>query len=103
VSGAAPLYNEAGKYVGPSGNIGFWWNLDPSSWSPISTASPSPAGQGPVVELAVTTISGHCTYRVEFTVPRVPVGTYAIVPYEFSRNSSSPFQTLRFRVVAGSP
>jgi hypothetical protein len=100
MGGNTPLFNEAGRYLGPSGKIGFWFNLPPGAWAYVySSQAPPSSNQGtPVIHLGEAHVKGQCSYRVTFKVPDVPPGIYDIVPIEHGRGSSSAFQPLEFRV-----
>src|SRR5687767_6927479 len=79
LSGAVPVQNEAGNYVGPGdGKLVLWWNLDPEQW-PTALApeieSPVPArANEPVVKLGRVFPRGHCRYAMSFEVPRARPG-----------------------------
>src|SRR5207248_1659099 len=90
MSGNTPLFNEAGHYIGPSGDIGFWFNLPWGSWeSAYSSQSPTSYRGVPVLGLGDANVNGVCTYRVTFRIPSVPPGGYDIVPIEHSRGGSA--------------
>jgi hypothetical protein len=100
MGGYTPLFNEAHHYVGPSGRIGFWFNLPLNAWPRLySTQRPPPSSRGvPVIHLGEADVAGQCSYRVTFKVPAVPPGVYLVVPIEHGRGSSSPFGALEFHV-----
>lgn len=101
MGGYTPLFNEAGRYLGPSGKIGFWFNL-PAEWEEVYSSLPPPTSNNglPVIRLGEADVAGQCSYRVTFDVPDVPPGVYDIVPIQHGQGSSSAFLPLEFRVTA---
>jgi hypothetical protein len=98
-----PLFNKAGRYLGPKGKIGFWFNLPFNRWtSAYTTAGPPHSANGvPVVHLGEATVAGHCSYRVMFTVPNVPPGIYGIVAIEhIDGNAAALGRPIEFRVTS---
>jgi hypothetical protein len=100
MGGYTPLFNEAHHYVGPSGRIGFWFNLPLSAWPRLYSAQRPPRSSGgvAVIHLGEADVAGQCSYRVMFKVPAVPPGVYLVVPIEHGRGSSSAFEALEFHV-----
>lgn len=100
MGGYTPLFNEAGRYLGPSGRIGFWFNLPPDGWEEIySSLEPPASNEGvPVIHLGEAVVEGQCSYRVTFRVPDVPPGIYEIVPIEHGHGGSAAFAATEFRV-----
>ncbi len=86
-----PLFSKAGHYLGPSGKIGFWFNLPFDSWEAAYTPHGPPPSHNsvPVFHLGEAQVAGQCSYRVTFRVPNVPPGTYDIVAIEHSRGGSA--------------
>jgi hypothetical protein len=81
VSGNTPLFSKAGRYVGPTGKIGFWFNLPPDAWQDLYFGTPirPTTYQGsPVLHLGEANVRGRCSYHVTFAVPNVTPGTYAL-------------------------
>src|SRR5205823_2728427 len=76
-----PLFNEAGRYLGPSGKIGFWFVNLPFNDSEIgyTAKGPTTAEGAQLVHLGETSVVGQCSYRVAFSVPDVVPGTYGVV------------------------
>jgi len=100
IAGATPLFAKSGRYLGPRGRIGFWFNLPFSAWARVySDAGPPRASNGvPVVRLGEASVAGFCAYRVTFRVPSVPPGRYLIVPIEHEGHGAAAFAPLAFRV-----
>jgi len=106
VFGNVPTTSESGRYLGPSGSIEFWWNLDPENWvSAVGVSpTPSPASPSPVVNLGSAQVEGHCTYGVTFQVPAATAaGTYRVVGIESSGRSSASLAPVSFAVVPSGP
>jgi hypothetical protein len=104
MSGNTPLFNEAGHYLGPSGKIGFWFNLPFDTWEyAYSSQGPPTSNNGiPVFHLGEARVVGQCSYRVTFRVPDVLPGTYGIVPIEHSRGGSAALgKPIEFLVTFG--
>jgi hypothetical protein len=96
-----PLFNKAGHYLGPSGKIGFWFNLPFASWPAAYSSQGLPSSNNgvPVIHLGEAPVAGQCSYRVTFRVPEVPPGTYEIVSIEHSGGGSAALgQPIDFRV-----
>jgi hypothetical protein len=96
-----PLFNKAGRYLGPNGKIGFWFNLPFDRWtSAYTTGGPPRSANGvPVLHLGEATVADECSYRVMFTVPNVPAGTYGIVAIEhIDGNAAALGKPIEFRV-----
>jgi hypothetical protein len=103
VSENTPLFNKAGRYLGPTGKIGFWFNLPPESLGQMYNGDPPPStNQGaPVIHLGEANVQGKCSYRVTFHVPDVTPGTYTLVIIEHSEGGYAPLgKPIGFRVTA---
>ena len=102
MSGNTPLFNKAGRYLGPTGKIGFWFNLPFDDWVHVyfGQAPPSSNKGAPVIHLGEANVTGQCSYRVTFRVPDVSPGTYDIVPIEHGRGGAAAFPAIEFRVTA---
>jgi hypothetical protein len=100
VAGATPLFAESGRYRGPRGRIGLWFNLPFAAWTRVYSSSEPPTAKNgvPVIHLGEATVAGLCSYRITFRVPSVPPGRYLIVPIEHGLGSSAAFAPLAFRV-----
>jgi hypothetical protein len=100
MGGNTPLFNEAGRYLGPSGKIGFWFNLPFAAWTRVYPlpGAPSANGSVPVIHLGEADVRDECSYRVTFRVPTVPPGVYDIVPIEHGGGGSAAFPAIEFRV-----
>jgi hypothetical protein len=100
ITGNTPLFAKSGRYVGPEGLIGFWWNLAPAEWEHVYFGQTPPAtNQGAaVIHLGEVLVKDRCSYRVSFLVPDVPPGVYAIVPIEHGHGGAAALATLEFRV-----
>jgi hypothetical protein len=100
MGGNTPLFDKAGRYLGPSGKIGFWFNLPFGNWANVYFGHrPPDANDGiPVIHLGEANVAGECSYRVSFKVPEVPSGTYEILPISHTRNGSAAFEPIQFRV-----
>jgi hypothetical protein len=87
-----PLFDEAGRYIGPSGKIGFWFNMPFDRWETVYTSDrpPASANGAPVVHLGEASVADQCSYRVSFRVPDVPPGTYGVVAIEHGAGGSAP-------------
>ena len=102
LSEITPLFNEAGHYLGPSGKIGFWFVNLPFKSSEIgyNAQGPTTVNGAPVVHLGEASVEGQCSYRVGFTVPDVPPGTYGIVAIEHGGRSFAALgKPIEFRVM----
>ena len=108
---SGPIPHDGGKGGGPARpttEITAWWNLDMSEWWSALTHpdEPTAARQGPTVYLGQDDVREECDYRVEFTVPDVPAGTYDIVVLnggpDVGGPSHSALGAVPFRVTAGS-
>jgi hypothetical protein len=96
-----PLFNKAGHYLGPSGKIGFWFNLPFADWPAAYSSQGLPSSNNgvPVFHLGEAPVEGQCSYRVTFRVPEVPPGIYGIVPIEHSGGGSAALgKPIEFRV-----
>lgn len=103
VSGNTPLFNKAGRYLGPNGKIGFWFNLPSGAMGQMYFGGPPPStNQGsPVIHLGEANVQGKCSYRVTFQVPNLTPGTYTLVIIEHSRGGyASLGKPIDFRVTA---
>ena len=103
VSGNTPLFNEAGRYLRPTGKIGFWFNLPPDGWIHVYFGQTTPStNQGsPVIHLGEANVEGECSYHVTFAVPNVTPGNYSLVVIEHGRGSSAEVDVpIDFRVMA---
>jgi hypothetical protein len=100
VGGNTPLFDKAGRYLGPSGKIGFWFNLPPGGWEHVyfGGSRPHTFQRVPVIHLGEVDVSGRCSYRASFRVPEVPAGTYSIVPIEHGAHGAAAFASIEFRV-----
>lgn len=100
ISGNTPLLAKSGRYIGPVGLIGFWWNLPPSGWEHVYFGQTPPATSGgtAVIHLGEVLVKDQCSYRVSFLVPDVPQGLYPILPIEHGHGGAAAFATLEFRV-----
>lgn len=100
MNGNTPLFSEAGRYVGPTGKIGFWLNLPFGDWTHVYFGqTPPPSNNGaPVVHLGEANVEGQCSYRVTFMVPNIAPGRYKIVPIEHGGGGSAAFSPVEFRV-----
>jgi hypothetical protein len=90
-----------GSLHGPSGKIGFWFVNLPFTDSEIgyTAQGPTTANGAGLVHMGEASVAGQCSYRVTFTVPDVPVGTYGIVAIEHSgRGSAALGRPIEFRV-----
>jgi hypothetical protein len=103
VSENTPLFNKAGRYLGPTGKIGFWFNLPPESLGQMysGSAPPTTSHGAPVIHLGEANVQRKCSYRVSFHVPDVPPGTYSLVIIEHSGGGYAPLgKPIGFRVTA---
>ena len=102
VTGNTPLFSPAARYIGPTGKIGFWFNLPPNGWENIYSTVPAPTANSgaPIVHLGEASVQGRCSYRVTFTVPDMPPGSYPLVLIEHVHGSSSAFEPINFEVTA---
>jgi hypothetical protein len=101
VSENTPLFNKAGRYLGPNGKIGFWFNLPPEALGQMYVGDPPPSTyQGsPAIHLGEANVQGKCSYRVTFHVPNVTPGTYALIIIEHSGGGYAPLgKPIDFRV-----
>jgi len=100
LGGNTPLFAKSGRYLGPSGKIGFWFNLPPGGWEHVYFGGTPPHSfRGvSVFHLGEADVSGQCSYRVSFRVPIVPGGIYAIVPIEHDARGSAAFAPIELRV-----
>ncbi len=82
MGGNTPLFVKSGRYAGPTGKIGFWFNLPFDEWvRAYSRQGPPSSNTGaPVIHIGEVDVAGQCSYRLTFRVPEVPPGTYEIVP-----------------------
>ena len=98
VSGATPVYAEDGSYVGPVGEIQFWWNADPDHWHDALPGTPDPAPKNrsaDVVSLGAVKLS-DCTFEFEFEVPDVAPGDYPILPLALDFKDSGAWDSATF-------
>jgi len=105
VSGRLPLFDEAGKYVGPgTPSISAYWNLDLDHWTSIlrTPGSPSASVAGtPVDYLGNHHVTGGCEFTMRVRIPSARPGKYPIVfLYRYS-NGSDTSGAVNFRVTAG--
>jgi hypothetical protein len=103
VTGNTPLFAPSGKYLGPSGKIGFWFNLPWNAWENIYSTLPPPSTNAgmPVLHLGEALVQGRCSYRVTFTVPDMPPGIYPLVLIEHVPGSSAALaKPISFHVTA---
>jgi hypothetical protein len=102
MGGNTPLFNKAGRYQGPSGKIGFWFNLPPGGWLHVYFGGTAPSAYRgvPVIHLGEAIVEGRCSYRVSFRVPDVPPGAYDIVPIEHNRHGAAAFRAIEFHVAS---
>lgn len=103
VSGKTPLFNKAGRYLGPSGKIGFWFNLPPDGWESVYFGGPAPSTNegSPVIHLGEANVQGKCSYRVTFHVPNVTPGTYALLLIEHGGGGAAALsKPIDFRVTS---
>jgi hypothetical protein len=100
MGGNTPLFDKAGRYRGPSGEIGFWFNLPFGDWVHVYFGHRPPVTNGgvPVIHLGEANVAGECSYRASFKVPQVPPGIYEILPIEHDRHGSAAFRPIEFRV-----
>jgi hypothetical protein len=101
VSENTPLFNKAGRYLGPSGKVGFWFNLPPEVLGDMYVGTPVPStNQGsPVIHLGEANVQGKCSYRVSFHVPDVTPGTYTLFILEHTDGGYAPLgKPIDFRV-----
>jgi hypothetical protein len=100
LAGNTPVFGKSGHYTGPSGRIGFWFNLPFDRWEGIYFGGRPPTlyHGAPVIHLGEVNVAGKCSYRVTFRVPTVPPGTYDIVPIEHARQGAAAFPAIEFRV-----
>jgi hypothetical protein len=100
MAGNTPLFAKSGRYLGPSGKIGFWFNLPPGGWEHVyfGGAIPRTYHGVPVIHLGEANVAGECSYRASFRVPNVLEGVYVIVPIEHGRQGSAAFRSIEFRV-----
>lgn len=101
MGGNTPLFGKSGSYVGPTGKIGFWFNLPFDDW--VYAYSPQGSRPGsnngvPVIHIGEVDVAGQCSYRVTFRVPNVPPGTYEIVPIEHGGGGAAAFRAIEIRV-----
>ena len=69
-----PPRGEGGQYA-PTDRLEVWWNDDTL---PNSSYYDAVAPNGPPQRLASLDVSSTCAYRIEFTVPDIPPGTYPV-------------------------
>jgi hypothetical protein len=100
IGGNTPLFNKAGHYLGPTGKIGFWFNLAFADWVHVYFGQTPPSSNegAPVIHLGEANVAGRCSYRVTFRVPDLPPGIYDIVPIEHGRGGAAAFPAIEFRV-----
>jgi hypothetical protein len=101
-----PLFDEAGKYVGPgTPRISAYWNLDLDRWTSILSTprSPSATVAGVRVEyLATHRVTGGCDFRMKVTIPPARPGTYPLVfLYRYPNGAGDANGPVKFRVTAG--
>lgn len=81
-SGTTPVFAKDGSYVGPRGEIQFWWNADPDYWPYALPGPPDPLAKNGSsgVKLLGTMQLIDCTFEFQFKVPEVSPGDYPILP-----------------------
>jgi hypothetical protein len=101
IYGNTPLFAKSGHYIGPSGTIGFWWNMPPKDWvhAYFGRTPATTNGGSSVLHLGEADVEGLCTYRVRFEVPAVPPGRYPVVPIEHDRRGAAGFQAIVIHVI----
>ena len=91
ITGNTPLVSKSGEYVGPEGKIGFWFNLPFREWEHAYLGNNVPRSNNgiPVTHLGEADVRGRCRYRVTFSMPNVPPGTYPLVAIEHGGGSAA--------------
>lgn len=102
LTGNTPLFVESGRYVGPTGKIGFWFNLPYDEWVETYSSIPPPTANGgvPVIHLGEMRVEGLCSYTVTIGVPDVAAGRYRIVPIEHGHGGSAAMSPIWLRIDA---
>ena len=100
MGGNTPLFVKSGRYAGPTGKIGFWFNLPFDEWvRAYSRQGPPSSNTGaPVIHIGESNVAGQCSYRLTFRVSEVPPGTYEMVPIEHVGGNAAAFRPIEFRV-----
>jgi hypothetical protein len=72
MTGNTPLFAESGRYVGPTGKIGFWFNLPFVDWVHVyfGQAPPSSNKGTPVIHLGEANVEGKCGTAALVAKPR---------------------------------
>jgi hypothetical protein len=103
VTARLPLFDEAGKYVGPgTPRVSAYWNLALEHWTSVLTTPRSPAAAVtgvPVSDAGTHQVTSGCSFRMRVRIPSVPPGRYPIVfVYTYPGGSSDPNGPVSFRV-----
>ena len=100
ISGALPLLGENGEPGAPTTKLEMWWNLDVRRYWTAGTGNPRPAQPGRVIHVATVRVPrpNPCRYRISFSVPTVPPGSYPIVLLDFGGGGDSPYVPASFTV-----
>jgi hypothetical protein len=107
VTGEVPTVAEDGTYVGPTGSVAVFWNVDPSEENSVLgsaqmsdlLAGRTPSqGPGAARFLGAERVEGMCQYDLEVAVPDSPPGAYNLAVFQYGDGSASALKGVQFTV-----